>query len=41
MLGEERKEPGANTDTAVDYDIDPTQYTKIIFKLPEGNPNIA
>jgi len=30
----------ANTDTADDYEIDPNQYTKIIFKLPEGNPNI-
>jgi len=30
----------ANSDTAADYDIDPNQYTKITFKLPERNPNI-
>jgi len=30
----------ANSDTAADYKIGPNQYTKIIFKLPEGNPNI-
>ena len=30
----------ANSDTADDYEIDPNQYTKIVFKLPVGNPNI-
>jgi len=30
----------ANTDTADDYEIDQNQYTKFIFKIPQGNPNI-